>query len=251
MNPNTSTKTWLRAALALFGIFLSAQAAWILLAERQRLNHIRFPVDGKTALTAFAEQDKIKQAASLAVVRGDLWAESAFTHGSQLWIDRAMELDAGGPLNAEARTTLTRALRYSPHRGDVWLMFAALADQYKWSEYQPRLLLKMSYYTAPNELALFPLRLNVSLHAKSVIDDAELQDMVKRDISVILTRAPALKPALVAAYKSALPQGRVLAERVISEIDPDYLGVVRAECPQAGCSRAGETRSSVIPPGSD
>ena len=251
MNPNTSTKTWLRVALALFGVFLSAQAAWILLAERQRLNHIRLPVDGMTATIAFAEQDKIKQAASLAVVRGDLWAESAFTHGSQLWIDRAMELDAGGPLNAEARTTLTRALRYSPHRGDVWLMFAALADQYKWSEYQPSLLLKMSYYTAPNELALFPLRLNVSLHAKGVIDDAELQDMVRRDISVILTRAPALKPALVAAYRSALPQGKVLAERVISEIDPDYLGVVRAECPQAGCSRAGETRSSVIPPGSD
>jgi hypothetical protein len=251
MNPNTSTKTWLRVALALFGVFLSAQAAWILLAERQRLNHIRLPVDGKTATIAFAEQDKIKQAASLAVVRGDLWAESAFTHGSQLWIDRAMEPDAGDPLNAEARTTLTRALRYSPHRGDVWLMFAALADQYKWPEYQPILLLKMSYYTAPNELALFPLRLNVSLHAKSVIDDAELQDMVKRDISVILTRAPALKPALVAAYKSALPQGRVLAERVISDIDPDYLDVVRAECPQAGCSRAGETRSSIIPPGSD
>jgi hypothetical protein len=61
----------------------------------------------------------------------------------------------------------------------------------------------MSYYTAPNELALFPLRLNVSLHAKEVMDDAELQDMVRRDISVILTRAPALKPALVAAYRPA------------------------------------------------
>jgi hypothetical protein len=231
MNPNTSTKTWLRVALALFGVFLSAQAAWILLAERPRLNHIRLPVDGKTATIAFAEQDKIRQAASLAVVRGDLWAERAFTHSSQLWIDRAMELDAGDPLNAEARTTLTRALRYSPHRGDVWLMFAALADQYKWSGYQPSLLLKMSYYTAPNELALFPLRLNVSLHAKGVIDDAELQDMVRRDISVILTRAPALKPALVAAYRSALSQGKVLAERVISEIDPDYLGVIRAGCP--------------------
>jgi hypothetical protein len=126
---------------------------------------------------------------------------------------------------------LTRALRYSPHRGDVWLMFAALADKYEWSGYQPILLLKMSYYTAPNELALFPLRLNVSLHAKGVIDDAELQDMVRRDISVILTRAPALKPALVAAYRSALPQGKVFAERVISEIDPGYLGVVRAGYP--------------------
>jgi len=204
MNPNTSTKTWLRVALTLFGVFLSAQAAWILLAERHRLNHIRLPVDGKTATIALAEQDKIKQAASLAVVRGDLWAESAFTYGSQLWTDRAVELDARDQLNTEALKTLTRALRYSPHRGDVWLMFAALADKCKWSGYQPSLLLKMSYYTAPNELALFPLRLNVSLHAKVVIDDAELQDMVRRDIRVILTRAPALKPALVAALQVSL-----------------------------------------------
>ena len=221
MNPKTSTNTWLRVALAFFGVFLSMQAAWILLAERYRLNDIRLPVDGKTATIAFAEQDKIRQAASLAVVRGDLWAESAFTY-------QAMELDAGDHLNTEALKTLTRALRYSPHRGDVWLMFATLADQHKWSGYQPSLLLKMSYYTAPNELALFPLRLNVSLHAMGVIDDAELQDMVRRDISVILTRAPALKPALVAAYRSALPQGKAFAERVISEIDPGYLGLVRA-----------------------
>jgi len=231
MNPDTSNKTWLRVALALFGVFLSAQAAWILPAERYRLNHIRLPFDGKTATIALAEPDKVKHAASLAVVRGDLWAESAFTYGGQLWIDRTMERDAGNQLTTEALTTLTRALRYSPHRGDVWLMFAALADQYKWSGYQPSLLLKMSYYTAPNELALFPLRLNVSLHAKGVIDDAELQDMVRRDISVILTRAPALKPALVAAYRSALPQGKVFAERVVSEIDPGYLGVVRAGYP--------------------
>ena len=231
MNPNTSTETWLRVALALFGVFLSMQAAWILLAEGHRLSHIQLPVDGKTATIAFAEQDKIKQAASLAVVRGDLWAESAFAYGSRLWIDRAMVPDAGDQLNTEAPKTFTRALRYSPHRGDVWLMFAALADQYKWSGYQPGLLLKMSYYTAPNELALFPLRLSVSLHAKGVIEDAELQDMVRRDISVILTRAPALKPALAAAYRSALPQGKVFAERVISEIDPGYLGVVRAGYP--------------------
>jgi hypothetical protein len=76
---------------------------------------------------------------------------------------------------------------------------------------------------------LWPL--NVSLHAHGVIDDAELQDMVRRDISVILTRAPGLKPALVATYGSALPQGKVFAERVISEIDPGYLGVVRARYP--------------------
>jgi hypothetical protein len=231
MNPDTSDKTWLRLALVLFSVFLFAQAAWILLAERHRLNYTKLPFDRKTAAMAFTEQDEISYAASVAVVRGDLWAESAFTYGSQLWIDRATELNAGDQLNTEARTTLTRALRYSPHRGDVWLMFAALANKYKWSGYQPSSLLKMSYYTAPNELALFPLRLNVALHAKGVMDDAELQDMVRRDINVILTRAPALKPALVAAYRSAPPQGKVFAERVISEIDPGYLGVVRAGYP--------------------
>jgi hypothetical protein len=231
MNPDTSDKSWLRIVLVLFGVFLSAQAAWILLAERDRLNYTKIPFDRKTATMAFTEQDKISYAASLAVVRGDLWAESAFTYGSQLWIDRAMELNAGDQLNTEARTTLNRALQYSPHRGDVWLMFAALADKYKWPGYQPSLLLKMSYYTAPNELALFPLRLKVSLHTKGAMDDAELQDMVRRDIGVILTRAPALKPALVAAYRSALPQGKVFAERVISEIDPGYLGVLRAGYP--------------------
>ena len=231
MNPNTSSKTWPRVALALFGVVLSTQAAWILLAERYRLNHIWVPLDGRPVTIAVAEQDKIKQAASLAVVRGDLWAASAYTYGGRVWIDHAMERDAGDQLNTKVLEDLTRALRYSPHRGDVWLMFAALADQYHWPGYQPSLLLKMSYYTAPNELALFPLRLNVSLHVRGVIDDAELQDMVKRDISVVLTRAPALKPALVAAYRSALPQGKVFAERVISEIDPGYLDVVRAGYP--------------------
>ncbi len=223
-----STRTWLPVALALFGIFLSAQAAWILLAERYPSSHIGLPVDAKAAATAFAERDRIRQAASLAVVRGDLWAESAFTYAGRLWSDQTTDSNAADKSNAEVLNALNQALRYAPHRGDVWLMFAALADQYKWAGYQPGALLKMSYYTAPNELALFPLRLNVSLRAKGAIDDAELQDLVRRDIGVILTRVPALKPALVAAYRSALPQGKTFVERVISEIDPGYLSVVRA-----------------------
>ena len=40
-----------------------------------------------------------------------------------------------------------------------------------------------------------------------------------------------LRVALALFGGSALPQGKVLAERVISDIDPGYLGVVRAGCP--------------------
>jgi hypothetical protein len=228
MSTRPSSKTWLPIALTLFGIFLSAQAAWILLAERYPSSHIGLPLDAKAATNAFAERDRIRQAASLAVVRGDLWAESAFTYAGRLWSDQTTDSNAADKSNAEVLNALNQALRYAPHRGDVWLMFAALADQYKWAGYRAGALLKMSYYTAPNELALFPLRLNVSLRARGAIDDAELQDLVRRDIGVILTRVPALKPALVAAYRSALPQGKTFVERVISDIDPGYLSVVRA-----------------------
>ena len=229
MKPNGSAKKWLRVTMALFATFLSVQAFWILLPEGYRLDRIRLLLNPKTEVMALTERDKVKQVASLAVVRGDLWAESALTY--QLGFDQAVKPSAGNTLNTEAINTLDQALRYSPHRGDVWLVFAALADRYKWPGYQPNLLLKMSYYTAPNETVLFPLRLKVSLQAKGAIDDAELQDMIKRDIIVILTREPNLRPALVAAYKSALPQGKAFAERVISETDPGYLDVVRVGNP--------------------
>jgi hypothetical protein len=222
------TKTWLRIGLAAFGALLSAQAGWILLAEGYHPDHISLPADAASAALAISEQGKISKAASLAGVRGDLWAEAALAYSGQLWIDQPSGSGTDDRFSAEALKPLTQALRYSPHRGDIWLMFAALAHQYKWSNYQPSLLLKMSYYTAPSELALFPLRLHLSLNAKGMVEEAELAEMVRRDITTVLTRAPSLRPALLAAYKSALPESKAFAERVIAEIDPRYLVLVRA-----------------------
>jgi hypothetical protein len=63
------------------------------------------------------------------------------------------------------------------------------------------------------------------------MEDAELQEMVGRDISLILIRAPALKPVLAAAYGAASPPGRALVRRVIAETDPGYLNTIRAAYP--------------------
>jgi hypothetical protein len=210
---------------------LCAQAIWILAAERQPSHRIGLPTDEKTAASAFANRDGIWQAASLAGVRGDLWAESAFIYAGRLWVDQAMDLNAGDKPDAETLYALTQALRYSPHRGDVWLMFAALADRYKWAGYQPGALLKMSYYTAPNELSWLPLRLIIALRAKGVLDDAELQDMVRRDINLALIRTSDLKSGLASAYGSASPAGRAFAQRVIAEIDQGFLSGMRAAYP--------------------
>ena len=52
--------------------------------------------------------------------------------------------------------------------------------------------------------------------------------MIKRDIRVVITKAPALKPALAAAYRAAPAEGKAFLDRVVSEVDPLYLAVMRA-----------------------
>jgi len=51
--------------------------------------------------------------------------------------------------------------------------------------------------------------------------------MIKGDISLIFRRLPALKPILANAYKTASTDGRALAERIIGELNPDYLKIIR------------------------
>ena len=223
----TFDKTSPRVALALFGLLLITQAAWILSAESYSQDH--FSIE-RNAASIGATPDGIRKAASIAAVRGDLWAESAFALVAQPSTDPAAALDHDS-VPEPALHAFTRALHYSPHRGDVWLMLAALSDRYRPSGYDTGALLKMSYYTAPNELSLLPERLHVALGAVAAVSDPELRDMIKRDISLVLTRQPALRPALAAAYHSAWGDNKIFAERLISEVDPGWLKTIRAQYP--------------------
>ena len=210
---------WPQVGLVVLSLVLIAQATWILLAELQHPRRIRMPVDRQASFVALSERADAERAAQLAVIRGDLWAESAFTYSNLLWTERATGQDAGNVTANEARIHLERALRYSPHRGDVWLLLAAMADRYNWQGYEPSSLLKMSYYTTPNEQALFLLRVKVSLHAVRP-QDPELLDMIRRDIRLVITRTPVLKPALVAVYNAASAPNKQFVERAVSEVDP-------------------------------
>ena len=216
--PTIFDKTWPRFALAFFGFLLTLQAAWIISAERY------FPA--QNAVATGAAPQEVWKAAAIAKVRGDLWAASGFALVTQPWANPSAQPDQDG-IPESALNNFTRALRYSPHRGDVWLMLAAFGNRYKPAGYDTAALLKMSYYTAPNELHLLPLRLHVAL--ASDVRDTELRDMIKRDVGLVLSRLPALEPALVAAYRSAPTDGKVFAENLISEVDPRYLKTMRTE----------------------
>jgi hypothetical protein len=92
----------------------------------------------------------------------------------------------------------------------------------------------MSYYTAPNDLDLLPLRLSVALATDAVVRELEFRDLIKRDVSLVVTRRPAIRPALVAAYRSASAEGKIYLETLISELDPTYLDNMRARNSRQG-----------------
>jgi hypothetical protein len=69
----------------------------------------------------------------------------------------------------------------------------------------------------------------VALGATPAVSEPELREMVKRDISLALTRQPALGPALAATYHSASADGMIFAKRLISEVDPRYLKTIRTQ----------------------
>lgn len=221
-------KTWPRVAIAIFALLLTEQAARILVTERYYPSDAIWSPDQQNAFATGPRWQELRKAASISKVPGDLWAESGFAMVAQPWGDPIAPLDQDG-IPERALNSFTLALRYSPHRGDVWLLLAALANRYKPAGYDTASLLKMSYYTAPNDLDLIPLRLRIALGSDA--KEPELREMIKRDIDLVLLRLPTLKPALAAAYQSAPADGKALAENLISEIDPGYLKTIRTQRP--------------------
>ena len=206
------TAAWPRVTLMVLGITLIMQAVWMVFPEWYR--------DGRTlsqiVSTPIAWPDGISEQASMGAVREDMWFRGRSKSSSG---DEAFP-----PVPSK---TLARILRSSPLRGDIWLMLAAAS---KHGSPQPRTaaMLRMSYYTAPNDLDLLPLRLSVALAADAVVREPEFRDLIKRDVNLIVTHRPALRPTFVSAYRSASADGRKYLEDLMVEQDPVYLDQVRA-----------------------
>src|ERR1700730_4109730 len=97
----------LRCALFIFGIFLGLCGTWMLVP----------------ALLA----PRAVLAAGIGAIRGDLWAEAAFTGAHFMWQDPATVLDetASSQLN-RVRAKPEKALVWAPVNSAVWLLLATL-----------------------------------------------------------------------------------------------------------------------------
>jgi len=196
---NQASNRAFRLSTLLFAVVLGFQSAWLLLAEFSRVEP--------------------KWAAEIGAIRGDLWAESAFSYAD------LMQGDAEDVSLAPALTSLDRALAYAPLQSSAWLMLADLALRYQLPGVDAKEALKMSYYTGPSELELMPLRLWIAAHFDS-LSDLELRDSISREVRLLFTHRQ--NSAIVAAYNATQPAGKQFIEQTIREIDPSAVELLRA-----------------------
>jgi hypothetical protein len=141
-----------------------------LAAELSRPGIYRLPTDTASAAAARNKRVDASRAARIGAIRGDLWAESAFTYADLMWGDGG----AGSNL-AQARSSLEHALTDAPDQSSSWLLLAGSAARDQLPGIDAKEAVRMSYYTGPSELELMPLRLRVAVHSDA-FSDIELRD---------------------------------------------------------------------------
>lgn len=218
------------------GIGLGSIAAALIAQTVWLLAHPSYPRG--LAVEALAASHESRQARLRAPLPDALRGDGDFRSGKLAPTPQLTANEAAAPrpeagVHPAAPTALAGALQYSPLRGDLWLMLAAISRGQRSAEYDVGALLKLSYYTAPNDLALLPLRLTVALGEVSVVSEPELRELVQRDVKIALAKQPALRPALIAAYQSASAEGRAFVDNLLSERDSAALQNMRKKSPVA------------------
>jgi hypothetical protein len=214
-----------RVGTAIFAVALGAAAIWLLLVQIFRPALPFFPEDAATAEAIASHRGSAGLAARIGFFRGNLWSDYALTLEPVL---RGLTGPDGAPLIAlldDTRSAATRAVRLAPFDARAWLLIAAVNSQA--IDRDPTGALKMSFYAAPNELSLIPLRIRIATRSNAIADP-EIQTLLGAEIQNIVTRAPALKTQIIAAYRNALPEGRLFIETQVGQVDPSLLVSLRA-----------------------
>lgn len=204
---------------------LGLQCVWLLLPELVRPNIDQLPTNATAASAAAKHHDAAIWAALVGRIRGDLWAEAAFTQADLLWRNDAKgDADLSAALQ-RARISLDRALSNAPHSSGAWLMLAGLASRLNFSSGNAIELLKLSYYTGPSEQELLLLRLQIAVQLES-FSDIEMRQLIARDIRLLLAQK---QDAIIAKiYGAASANAKAFLEQTIREIDPSAVDKSRA-----------------------
>jgi hypothetical protein len=205
-----------RRVTLVFAGLLTIQSLWLMLAELTRPAIRGLPADAASAAVAATQRGRAALAASVGVVRGDLWAESGFTYADLLWNDNGSSAGLTPALD-RARTSIERALGDAPHQSGAWLLLAGLASRYPSINVNAAQALKTSYYTGPSEQDLMLPRLRVAAQS-DFLNDVEIREFVTRDVRLFISRHQ--QSAIDAALNGGSPTGKAFIREVVSKMSP-------------------------------
>ncbi|MGB6542930.1 MAG: hypothetical protein WBF03_18895 [Xanthobacteraceae bacterium] len=216
-----------RTLTLLFAILLGAQCIWLLVAQISRPGIHRLPTDAADAAVASQRRGAAATAATIGAIRGDLWAESAFTYSDLLFDKTASAANADTSQNlARGRVSLERAVEDAPITPAAWLLLAGFALRYPSAAFDATEILKMSYYTGPSDQDLLPLRLRMAVHSET-LNDVEMRQFIARDLRLLITRQQ--KSEITQTYSAASPAGKRLIEQIVKDIDPSFLSSLSSD----------------------
>jgi hypothetical protein len=211
---NPPTGVTFRHVTLLFALLLGLQSVWLLLAELTRPEIDRLPSDAASAAVAAKQRGLAAAAASFGIIRGDLWAASAFTYADLLWGDSGSSAGLA-PALERVRAKLEHALDDAPHQSGAWLLLAGLAARYPSLNFNATQALKTSYYTGPSEQDLMLPRLRIAAQS-DFLNDAEIRDFATRDLRLLLARHQ--KSAIDEAYNAGSSTGKAFIKQAVSQI---------------------------------
>jgi hypothetical protein len=216
--PLGHSRTWFRTATLSLASFLGLQCVWLLAAEHYRSTLRQLPTTAPAAAAAAKQRDGAALAASIGLMRGELWAESAFSYANLLFDDPGLSGDTSlAEKLASLGPTLQRALDEAPTQSGAWLLRAGLSLRYPILGFNALDALKMSYYTSPTAPELAPLRLGMTtkLHWSS---DVEMRQFVDRDLRMLLAQK---RPRVIAeTYDASSQPEREIMEQAVAADQP-------------------------------
>jgi hypothetical protein len=212
----------LRIFSIVFAIVLCLQATWILVPELFRQPLPFFPA-AKNEIDEFSDaRTAAGNAARFAWVRGDLWVNYALAVGAPI-LDSSSDLAVG--TIEENHGIAEHAATLAPYDARVWLLLSGLSFALGTKDNNAIAQLKMSFYTAPNDSRLIPLRLSLATRLVSI--DEEVQNLIEHDVRTVALHRPELNSAMLFAYNRASSVGREFIEKRLAEIDPRFLTELR------------------------
>jgi len=222
-----------RGALLALGFVLGTAGMWLLLGDLLRLGPIGFPPDRATSVSPGKAAADAYQVAQRGMIRGDLWADAAFAEAAALlWPERSAPADRAQLDRTQterldrARGAMETSLALAPINAKGWLLLATLPAPPGSAQARVASLLKMAYFTAPNDVSLAPRRVQAAAMS-SALSDPEVQDFVKSDIRLLLAGTPQQRGMIAPAYRTSLPENRARLETLVADIDSGFARTLR------------------------